>query len=261
MKHINRRSYIGDKNPFYGRRHTEEARDKISQSNKKGIEFFLEKSKIIHGEKYDYSKVIYKHSRKKICIICKKHGEFWQMPYSHLEGRGCRKCSIERKKSNFIELSKNKWNNLFDYSKTDYKNNSTKVCIICKKHGEFWKNPKEHLYKEKGCPFCSKSISNGELAILRFLENKNIKYERQKTFENCLFIEKLKFDFFIPELNTCIEFDGEQHFLKRSRFYEEVNEKRDLIKNEFCNTNKIKLIRISYKDLGKIENILNEYIL
>lgn len=61
--------------------------------NKMKTEEFIEKSKNIHGNKYDYSKVEYKRNDEKVCIICPKHGEFWQTPNSHLNGYGCHKCS------------------------------------------------------------------------------------------------------------------------------------------------------------------------
>lgn len=65
---------------------------------------FIEKAKKIHGDKYDYSKVKYKDCYSKVCIICHKHGEFWQAPYSHLYGKGCPKCSTSKLEKEVIEL-------------------------------------------------------------------------------------------------------------------------------------------------------------
>lgn len=59
---------------------------------------FIEKARSIHGDKYDYSKVKYEHSTKKVCIICPEHGEFLQTPNSHLMGKGCSKCRNESRK-------------------------------------------------------------------------------------------------------------------------------------------------------------------
>lgn len=53
---------------------------------------FIEKAKKIHGDKYDYSKVEYVHNKLKVCIVCPKHGEFWQRPHDHLRSNGCPKC-------------------------------------------------------------------------------------------------------------------------------------------------------------------------
>ena len=55
-------------------------------------EEFIKRAREIHGEKYDYSKVEYKGCYEKVCIICPKHGEFWQTPRSHLSGHGCPNC-------------------------------------------------------------------------------------------------------------------------------------------------------------------------
>ena len=56
-------------------------------------EQFIQKARLIHGEKYDYSKVIYTKAKDHVCIICNEHGEFWQAPDKHLHGRGCPRCS------------------------------------------------------------------------------------------------------------------------------------------------------------------------
>ena len=98
----------------------------------------IEQKKYI-GDKYDYSKVKYVNSYTKVCIICKEHGEFWQTPGSHLNGSGCKKCSIKlnsnkRKSNDFIERAKDIHMDKYDYSKVEYINCDTKVCIICPIH-------------------------------------------------------------------------------------------------------------------------------
>ena len=72
-------------------------------------EEFIKNAKLVHGNKYDYSKAVYKNNREKVCIICHKkrrdgteHGEFWQKPNDHLCGKGCPNCRnsyLERKLS------------------------------------------------------------------------------------------------------------------------------------------------------------------
>ena len=67
-------------------------------------EQFIEKAQQIHGSKYDYSKVEYINAQEKVCIICPKHGEFWQLPTDHLDGHGCPCCNerkLEKKQGNF----------------------------------------------------------------------------------------------------------------------------------------------------------------
>ena len=121
---------------------------------------FIERARKVHGDKYDYSKVIYKNSSTKVCIICPEHGEFWQIPNSHLQGIGCPKCGDlkkgEYKKSNtdnFINRAKEVHGNKYDYSKSVYKGVHDKICIICPEHGEFWQEANNHLHG-KGCPKC-----------------------------------------------------------------------------------------------------------
>lgn len=123
-------------------------------------EAFITKAKRIHGDRYDYSKVEYVNNKTKVCIICPEHGEFWQTPMSHLQGRGCNECAkenIKKKLSSnteeFISKAKEIHGDRYDYSKVKYVNGGTKVCIICHIHGEFWQTPNHHL-KGEGCPKC-----------------------------------------------------------------------------------------------------------
>ena len=123
-------------------------------------EEWIGKARAVHGDKYDYSKVDYKRSRDKVCIICPTHGEFWQIANSHLQGEGCPKCGKEsmankRRKSleQFIEDARKVHGDKYDYSKVQYIDNRTKVCIVCPIHGEFQQTPAHHLRGE-GCPKC-----------------------------------------------------------------------------------------------------------
>lgn len=113
----------------------------------------------VHGARYDYSKVIYSKSNEKVIIICKKHGEFLQIPANHKRGRGCPKCNpiggnkrpltTEQAIQGFKEVH----GDLYDYSKVDYHRSSQKVTIVCKLHGEFSQTPSAHK-SGKGCPTC-----------------------------------------------------------------------------------------------------------
>ena len=125
-------------------------------------EDWIEKARAVHGDKYDYSKVKYINSKTKVCIICPKHGEFYQYPNYHLEGNGCRKCADEKlamTQEEFIEKAKDIYGDKYDYSKVNYVNCKEKITIICPKHGEFSivprhfiKNGNKHL---RGCPHCA----------------------------------------------------------------------------------------------------------
>ena len=134
---------------------------KCNGTFKKTTEEFIEQARKMHGNKYDYSKVIYKATNKKVCIICPEHGEFWQTAYEHLDGHGCPKCSGKCRLTNqdFIKRAKEIHGDRYDYSKVEYKNNLGKVCIICPEHGEFWQTASEHI-RNHGCPKCAlKTIS------------------------------------------------------------------------------------------------------
>ena len=147
---------------------------------------FIERTKEVHGNKYNYSKTEYVNSQVKVCIICPDHGEFWQKPNDHLNGQGCPKCKIDKLRScfsmgieNFIEKSKKIHSDKYDYSKVKYVNNRIKVCIICPEHGEFWQTPDGHL-NHKGCPKC---------------HNKNKKYTTEEFIERAQKIHSNKYDY------------------------------------------------------------------
>lgn len=307
--------------------------NKISVKRKLTLSDFLFRSKEVHGDLYDYSKVEYKGCYNKVCIICHDHGEFWQKPYKHLQGRGCPKCSrcFKKSKNDFIELANKKHNFKYDYSKVNYINANTKVCIICPEHREFWQTPGAHLYGQ-GCPKCANELngskkrkeccnfineanavhkykydyskvkyvnsstkvcitcpkhgdfyqrpndhlngcgcpicnaSHGELKIEEYLKNNNIKYESQypvKLQERMFSRNNLKIDFYLPEYNTFVEFNGEQHYKFMEFFHKtednfQMQVERDKRLKDYCKENKIKLIVIKYNQINKIEEILNK---
>lgn len=130
---------------------------------KKGIklrvpkEHFFKTAKEVHGETYDYSKVE---------IICKVHGSFYQTPYSHLNGSKCRKCanflSSRKKLYNndlFIKKSIDIHGNKYDYSLVEYKASTSKVEIICKKHGVFNQLAHHHM-RGVGCTECKNELTS-----------------------------------------------------------------------------------------------------
>ena len=152
--------------------------------NSKKLENFVKKAREVHGDKYDYSKVEYTNNYTKVCIICPEHGEFWQAPNNHInQKQGCPKCSHRSYKlsnEEFTIKAKEIHGNKYDYSKVDYVNNRTKVCIICPEHGEFWQTPYKHLNKQ-GCPRCYGNIkSNTEEFIAKAREVHGNKYDYSK---------------------------------------------------------------------------------
>lgn len=211
------------------------------------IDDFIEKANTVHKNKYDYSQTEFTKLRKKLKIICPKHGEFFQSGYSHIRGIGCPYCGHEKttnvsKKTlaDFISDSRKLHGDRYDYSKVDYVNNNTDVCIICPEHGEFWQLPRTHL-KGSGCPICRQSKL--ETKIRLFLLEKDINFETEKTFEWLKHQGNLRLDFYLPDYNIAIECQGEQHYKPVDLFgcgedwaLERFKEQqiRDTIKQQLC---------------------------
>jgi len=215
---------------------------------------FIKKSKEIHNDKYDYSLVEYINNSTKVKIICPEHGIFEQTPNNHMSKKSiCPNCNNKNKSltlDDFIKKSKEIHNDKYDYSLVEYKNNITKVKIICPEHGIFEQTPNSHYVKKNGCPICNES--KGEKILMNYFKNNEIYYIRQKKFINCIDINELPFDFYLPYYNVCVEFDGLQHYKSIDYFGGkktlEYIKKHDEIKNSFCKNNNIKLIRIKYNE-------------
>lgn len=228
---------------------------------------FVEKANSVHKDKYIYDKVEYVNKEIKVCIICPEHGEFWQTPHNHLSGYGCPECKkyILRKirsgsLNEFIEKATQIHGDKYDYSRVNYINNHTKVEIICPKHGSFWQTPNDHL-DGKGCNKCN--LSKGEERIKRFLDDNKINYIYNKA---CLdFLRPLKPDFYLPDYNLVIEYDGEQHFKSIEIFGGKEGLKKrkrlDIIKNKLCEENSVEVFRIKFTEFSSIENILRDKLI
>lgn len=148
---------------------------------------FIQKSKIIHNNKYDYSKFTYSGSQKKGIIICPIHGEFLQNPNSHLLGTGCPKCGKEsmanksrKPLEQFIEGARKVHGNKYDYSRVQYKNNKEKIEIICPIHGSFLQTPQHHL-KGCGCPKCAGRDNTTEDFLRKAKQVHGDKYDYSQT--------------------------------------------------------------------------------
>ena len=219
------------------------------------IKEFIERAKQIHGDKYDYSKVEYINIDTKVCIVCPIHGEFWQTPYNHLIKKcGCFECGIESLKSKrrkcleqFIEEAQKVHGDKYDYSKVEYVNSDTKICIICPEHGEFWQTAGNHIYEKQGCPKCNQSKLEKDIELL--LKENNLPYVYNKMYN---FLNNLQLDFYLPQYSIAIECQGRQHFQSIEHFGGEENFKltieRDNLKRQLCEEHGIKLLY--YSNLG-----------
>ena len=233
---------------------------KCERDTIKNQEDFIKKCIKRHGDKYDYSLVDYKGVEKKVKIIY-DGVVYEQKAGAHLYSNGLVENVIKKRTiDEFIEMSNYIHNNKYNYDKSIYVNNSTKLIINCPKHGDFKQVPTSHL-KGFGCNSCSES--KGEKIISKYLTQHNIVFIRQEKFDGCVGLKyKLPFDFYLPSIRTCIEFDGIQHFQPIEHFggveaYERLK-LNDKIKNDYCEENFIDLIRIRYDQIDRIYDILNE---
>ena len=280
---------------------------------------FAEKAKKVHKDRYDYSKVNYVNSKQKVCIVCPKHGEFWQTPNSHLLGKGCPKCAVKNKPQcnpktteqfieeakkvhnsfysyprtsyvtagtkviitcpihgdfeqtpnshlngqgcpkcahkginteEFIQRSKQIHGNMYDYSKTVYVNSHSPVTITCPIHGDFEQRPCDHIHQKQGCPKCS--LSKGELQVAQILNDLGINYTQQYAFEfnNRKFY--IDFSFYLNGKFYFVEYNGRQHYIPVDYFGGKLafdkQIKRDQEVRDYCKKFSINLIELRYDD-------------
>ena len=235
---------------------------------KLSTEQWINLAKEVHGEKYDYTQTMYSTAKTKLKIICPIHGEQEMLPHHHIRGYGCGKCGKEQINiSNGKQLSQEQFLEKvssikgLDFTNSIYKTKRSNITVRCLIHGEYTTKA-EVLLKGCGCPKCKSS--KGEDAIEVWLMFNDIKYEQQKKFEGCEYIKSLQFDFYLPEFNLCIEYDGKQHF-QPIKFFGGIKAFKELIikdeiKNRFCQENNISLLRISYKDniIKTLEKSINK---
>jgi len=225
---------------------------------------FIERAKKIHGDLYGYDKVNYINTKTKVIITCPDHGDFEQVPETHSSGSGCPLCfgKIQYTNETFIKRAIEVQGNKYNYDRVQYVNSHTKVIIICPEHGDFKQRALSHINSPfAGCPKCYNK-AEGRVAI--YLNSRLITYREFR-------IENRFFDFYLPDFNTLIERDGQQHYpkvwLKKNIFEMGKNQsykstqKNDKYKRDLAMKNGYKLARIPYwlKDKEvelEIDNIL-----
>ena len=220
-------------------------------------EEFKQKANLKHNNQYDYSKVEYVNNKKEVCIICKKYGEFYVRPDNHLKGSGCPICYGTHlfTKEEFVEQAKQIHGNKYNYSKSDYINAKTKVCIICSEHGEFWQIPNAHINQKQGCPICKESTLEKEIVLS--LDGNYMEYERQKRFK---WLGKQSLDFYLPDYNIAIECQGIQHFKPIKYFggnkHFEYVKKLDNTKYKLCEKQGINILYYANVENIEIDNYI-----
>lgn len=219
------------------------------------------------NNEYSYIKLIgkYKNMSTPLECYCEKHDVYWSTtPQKILNGTGCIKCGIE-KVSKHNMLSQEQFEEVIKISNPDieviseYKGYENDITVKCKKCGYIW-TLNAYSLKSNGtrCKKCSYTYK-GEDEVIKVLDGLSCNYIQQYKFENCKDKRCLPFDFYLPDYNMCIEYDGQQHY--EPRFGEGNFNKtklHDEIKNKYCKDNNINLLRIPYWELSNIKNIIKD---
>ena len=223
-------------------------------------EKFISSSLKKHGNKYDYSLVVFSGIREKVKIICPEHGLFKQVAESHLNSLGCPQCgNIQGGKNNrlsqedFLKKSIEKHGDRYDYSLSQYILSVNKVKIICPKHGIFEQTPSHHM-NGVGCPFCK--LFKQEEKLLKKLKEvfngeKELVFQYRDSFLRRINTGgSMSLDFYLPDYKIGIEYQGVQHFSPVEIFGGDKGLKetknRDKIKKEKCEDNGIELLYFTF---------------
>ena len=209
-------------------------------------------------------------SGKKVWWKCNECGHEWEaFVYNRTGiGKGCPECG----KQSSIK-SRTKTHDKYVKEVADLNSNievigiyttaNIKVLHKCKIDGYEWLASPHSILQGTGCPICN--ASHGEMEIKKYLEKNHLHFVQQKTFPGCKNIKMLPFDFYLSDYNICIEFDGIQHFEPIEIFGGEEalikQQNNDAIKNNYCHTNNINLLRIKYDEniVEKLDNFMQKY--
>lgn len=189
----------------------------------------------------------YVNIRTQINHTCKYGHIYPQRPHDHLIGQGCPICSGKKKKTpeEYIQECKEKG---LDLPIEDYKGNKTKIRHMCSKGHLYTQTPSDHLYNLADCPICNES--RGERFIRNYLNKHSIKYEAQKTFRELKDKQPLSYDFYLPDYNILIEYQGIQHYESVDHFGGEEQFKNqqnhDTLKRSYAKDNGYKLLELHY---------------
>ena len=213
----------------------------------------------------------YKNCDTKLKYMCSKHG-IKETTLSNFKNNtiGCVECgwdknankkrlSIDKAKEYIESLNNNIWLNPDEYINEHEKN----LKIQCGSCGKIYVTRMSmYKYINTGkCPVCGQKRSRAEYKIATFLEKNNVNFIQEKYFKDCKDKQALLFDFYLPDYNLCVEFDGQQHFEPKFGIDNFVITKlHDAMKNQYCKWNNIDLLRIPYWEGNYIEQIISKKI-
>lgn len=199
-----------------------------------------------------------------IRFLCLKHGEQRMMLDNLLSGHKCLRCSYEERgdglkhdkvyvKQIIEGVNGNILLNPDDYDDTFTRN----LRIRCSCGREFVTSFSNYTRANVNkCFSCSCKESAGEKRIRELLEANGVEYVQEKRFEDCRDVKPLPFDFYLPQYNLIIEFDGLHHYEENGFKNHQSTKKHDEIKNQYCQSHNIDLLRIPYWDGNLIEQII-----
>ena len=201
---------------------------------------------------YDLPVEDYINTKTKIKHKCSKGHLYEQTPSKHLSGQGCPICAFKNKGNKQRKTSKAYYNECkkrgLDLPIESYVNNKTRIKHKCPKGHIYYQAPDMHLNKNQGCPICNES--HGERYIMNYLDEHNIKYIPQKKFHDLKDKTYLSYDFYLPNYNMLIEYQGQQHYSSVNYFGGEekfnTQQLHDKLKREYAKNNGYKLLELHY---------------
>jgi hypothetical protein len=249
-------------------------------ARRSNLEEFIEKARNAHHGKYTYANAVYVNSWTKLLITCPEHGDFEQIPNSHLSGTDCPQCgaaalskALRSTTAEFIERAAQKHRGKYTYPRSVYVVSHARLVITCPEHGDFKQIPSDHL-GGVGCPRCSES--RGEQTICQILDailsGTGVGYSQEHRIRECRYKRPLPFDFALIESGAVVglvEYQGKQHYAlpkfwgsskeEADRQLTSVQE-RDAIKVRYAAANGIPLLVIPYLEFGNIEALVSGFV-
>jgi G:T-mismatch repair DNA endonuclease (very short patch repair protein) len=202
----------------------------------------------VHGETYDYSRVVFRGYKEPVEVVCRKHGAFYQTPDNHFRGRqGCPSCArtlIRESKQlsieQFVERARAVHGNRFDYKMEQFENMlSSQVHILCPDHGWFKQTPVNHLAGKVGCSRCNNMKSTPEDAVAAFLSRLTTVIQRDRTI-----IGPKELDIYLPDHQLAVEYCGMYWHSHGDKKDERKNKLRHAEKHRLCAEKGIRLITL-----------------
>ena len=210
----------------------------------------------------------YRGRTKRIKMRCILHDIISaKTPNEVIAGKGCVRCGIEKvsqQSKTPIDVFLNRLNKSYPHIKliSNYNSLCEYANFYCNECRSDMCDYPSYILR-RGCPICGGTSMERKVGAI--LTNNKIKYIPQFSFDNCRDQRKLPFDFYLPDYNVLIEYDGEQHYrpvnfggISDVEAYDNflITQRHDKIKTEYCKQHKINLIRIPYWDKNNIEEII-----